>query len=91
MDEILERQLRIRGGTFATFSTIEKALAGRKKSFRGLHVTRMWCRPAIEQRGPTTFDLRAILQKRDNLWATSNKIMYKTKDSQDLKLKREDK
>jgi len=29
------------------------------------------------QRGPTTFDLRVILQKRDNLWAISNKMKYK--------------
>ena len=27
------------------------------------------------QRGPATFDLRAILQKRDNSWATSLKMM----------------
>jgi len=30
------------------------------------------------QRGPTTFDLQAISQKRDNSRATSNKMMYKT-------------
>jgi len=41
----------------------------------------------IIQRGPTTFDLLAILQKRDNLWATSNKRKYKTAGSQDFKLK----
>jgi len=35
MEEILERQLLIRGRTFAVFSATEKALAGRKKSFRG--------------------------------------------------------
>jgi len=29
--------------------------------------------PFLCQRGPTTFDLRAILQKRDNLRATSKK------------------
>jgi len=40
------------------------------------------------QHGPTTIDLRAILQKCDNSQATSNKMMYKTTDSQDLKLKR---
>jgi len=39
------------------------------------------------QRGPATFYLRAILRKRDNSRATSNKIMYKTTDSQHLKLK----
>jgi len=33
MEEILERQLFIRGHAFVTFSTIEKALAGRQKSF----------------------------------------------------------
>jgi len=30
------------------------------------------------QRGPTTFALRAILQKCENSRATSNKMMYKT-------------
>jgi len=30
----MKRQLPIRDRAFATFSTIEKALAGRKKSFR---------------------------------------------------------
>jgi len=29
----------------------------------------------LEQRGPTSFNLRAILQKLDNLWATSKKII----------------
>jgi len=42
----------------------------------------------LSQRGPTTFVLWAILQKRDNSRATSNKIMYKTTNSQQLKLKR---
>jgi len=42
----------------------------------------------LEQRGPTAFGLRAILHKRDKLRVTSNKIMYKTIDSQDLKLKK---
>jgi len=41
----------------------------------------------LNQRGPTTFALRAILQKRDNLRVTSNKMMYKTRCSQDLKWK----
>jgi len=41
----------------------------------------------ISQHGPATFDLRAILQKRDNSRATSSKMMYETTDSQDLKLK----
>jgi len=40
----------------------------------------------LVQHGPTTFDLRAILQKRDNSRATFNKMMYKTTDSH-LKLK----
>jgi len=30
------------------------------------------------QRGPTAFDFRAILQKRNNSRATSNKMVYKT-------------
>jgi len=38
MEEILERQLVIQGRAFATFTTIEKALAGRKKSFHGPYV-----------------------------------------------------
>ena len=43
----------------------------------------------LEQCGPTTFDLRVrgILQKRDNLRATSNTMMYKTTDSQYFKTK----
>jgi len=45
----------------------------------------------IAQRGPTAFDLRAILQKRDNLRATSTKWCMKQQGSQDLKLKQEDK
>jgi len=32
----------------------------------------------IPYRGPTIFDLRAILQKRDNSRATSNEMMYET-------------
>jgi len=42
----------------------------------------------LEQCGQTTFDLRDILQKRDNLWATSKKMMYETTDLQHLKLKK---
>ena len=38
MEEILERKLLIWGRAFATFSTIGKALAGHKRSFRGPHV-----------------------------------------------------
>ena len=44
--------------------------------------------PALNQRSPTAFDLRVILQKSDNLRATSNKIMYKTTESWDLKIKK---
>jgi len=40
------------------------------------------------QHGPTTFDLQAILQKHDNLKATSNKMMCKTTDSHHLKLEK---
>jgi len=36
----------------------------------------------------TTFDLRAILQKRDNLRDTSDKIKYEITASQDFKLKK---
>jgi len=47
----------------------------------------------LGKRGPTALDLQAILLKCDcdNLQATSNKIMYKTTDSQYLKLKMGDK
>jgi len=38
MDEVVERKLLIQGRAFATFSIIEKVLAGRKKSFRGPYV-----------------------------------------------------
>jgi len=41
----------------------------------------------LVQRGPTTFDQRPILQKRDNSRATSNN---RAADSQDLKFKRDD-
>jgi len=44
---------------------------------------------SVIQREPTTFYLLAILQKRDNLRVTFTQIMYKTTDSQHLKLKRE--
>ena len=43
----------------------------------------------LRRGGPTTFDLRAILQKRDKSRDTSNKILYNTSHSQDVKLKRE--
>ena len=40
----------------------------------------------LEQHGPTTFDLRAILQKRDNSWDSSKNMMYETTDLQHSKL-----
>jgi len=43
MEEFLERQLLIRVRAFATFSTIEKALAGRMKSFCGSYVVQACC------------------------------------------------
>jgi len=42
----------------------------------------------LKQRSPTTFDLRTILQKRDNSWATSNTVIYTATHSQHLKLKK---
>lgn len=45
----------------------------------------------LEQRGPTAFDLWAMLKKRDNLRVTSNKTMCERTDSQDVNQKREDK
>jgi len=42
---------------------------------------------SLFQSGPTTFDLRAVSQKRDNSRDTSNKMMYKTTASKCLKLK----
>jgi len=38
----IERQLLIRGRAFAAFYTTEKALAGRKKSFRGPHFVKAY-------------------------------------------------
>ena len=40
------------------------------------------------QGGPATFDLPAILQKRGYFRVTSNKMIYKTTDSQVFKLKK---
>jgi len=34
----------------------------------------------LGQHGPTIFDLLAISHKRDDLWATSNKMMYNGTD-----------
>jgi len=45
----------------------------------------------LGQGGPTTFDPRAIFQKRDNSRANSTNMMYKTTKSQNLKLKMENK
>jgi len=39
-EEIMEQHLLIRGRDFAAFSTIEKPLAGRKKTFRGPNAAR---------------------------------------------------
>jgi len=44
----------------------------------------------LRQRGQTTSELRAILQKRDNLRATSNKMIHKTTNVRNLKRKRKD-
>jgi len=46
VEEITERQLLIRGRAFAASSTIDKALAGYKKSFRGPHAA---CGPYVVQ------------------------------------------
>jgi len=43
MEEIVEQQLLIRGRAFATLSTVQKALAGRKNSFRRPCVVQAWC------------------------------------------------
>jgi len=44
----------------------------------------------IGQRGPTTSDLQAILQKPNNSRGTSNKLCsLKSTDSEQLKLKKE--
>jgi len=42
----------------------------------------------VAQRGPTAFDLQAILEKHNNLRATSTKRCIKQQGSQDLKLKK---
>ena len=52
------------------------------------HLPRANTRTYLQCCGPTGFGLWAILQKRKNLRATSNRMMYKTTDSQDLKLKK---
>jgi len=44
---------------------------------------------SVIQREPTSFYLLAVLQKRESLRVAFKKIMYKTTDSQHLKLKRE--
>jgi len=47
-----------------------------------LQAKEIYC--SLKQRGPTTFDQWAILQKRGNLRVNSNKLMQETTDSQDL-------
>jgi len=47
MEEVLEQQLFIRSHAFVTFCTIEKVLAGGKKSFRGPHVVQTCSNPII--------------------------------------------
>jgi len=42
VEEIPKCQLLIRSQAFVTFLTIEKPLAGRKKSFRGPYVVETW-------------------------------------------------
>ena len=42
-EEILKRQLFMRGRELATFSAIEEDLAGRKKSFRGPYAVPQAC------------------------------------------------
>jgi len=61
-EEVLE-QLLIRGRAFATFSTIEKALADRKKSFRGPYVVRVW----IKLLGHVDHSLK-LTTNFSNLW-----------------------
>jgi len=43
MEKSFERQLLNGGRAFATFSTIERALASRKKSCRRPYVVQAWC------------------------------------------------
>ena len=51
MEEIIERQLFIRTRAFTAFSTIEEALAGRKKSFRGPYVVQTWHKGSLNHLG----------------------------------------
>ena len=41
----------------------------------------------LDQRGPITYALLATLQKRDNLQATSNKMIIKTIVSEGVRIK----
>jgi len=59
MEEILERQLLTRGRAFATFSTIEKALGGRKQSFRGPHAAGGPCVVQACCKGSSAMEIRA--------------------------------
>jgi len=60
VEEILERLLLIKGRTFATF-TIEKAFAGRKKSFGGLQPDGGNCPPSILKSYTKNFRLIKLL------------------------------
>jgi len=62
-DAGIEQQLLSRGRAFAAFSTIEKALAGGKKSFHGPHAARMLCRPGSKdaRRGEEGSNCRCAL------------------------------
>jgi len=51
MEEIIERKLFIRTRAFTAFSTIEEALAGRKKSFRGPYVVQTWHKGSLNHLG----------------------------------------
>jgi len=72
MDKFCKRQLLIRGQAFATFSTIEKALVGRKKSFggsHGLYVVQAWFR--ARALGYRHFNL--ILSEAIDIWGVFEK------------------
>jgi len=75
MEEIIERQLLIRGRAYAAFSTIEKALAGRKKSFRMRSAGRMLYNPVLYARTSQTMgcDLRPHLGWRNVILGSRNK------------------
>jgi len=62
MEEILKRQLLIRGRAFATFSSTEKALAGRKKSFRGMYVVQA-CNVTLHMLSPRILFTQNLLSQ----------------------------